>query len=61
MSPPDGRRGSAAMDREVALSPGNVPEPVSELIGRDDELREIPGRGKKLSGDQTFLGLGDAQ
>jgi hypothetical protein len=49
------------MDREAALSPGNVPEPVSELIGRDDELREIPGRGKKLSGDHTFLGLGDAQ
>jgi hypothetical protein len=34
---------------------------LSELIGRDDELREIPGRGKKLSGDQTFLGLGDPQ
>jgi DNA-binding winged helix-turn-helix (wHTH) protein len=40
-SAPDRRRGSAAVDREAALSPGNVPEPVSELIGRDDELREI--------------------
>jgi predicted ATPase/DNA-binding winged helix-turn-helix (wHTH) protein len=38
---PDGRRGSAAVDREAALSSGNVPEPVSDLIGRDDELREI--------------------
>ena len=38
---PDRRRGSAAVDREAALSPGNVPDPVSELIGRDDELREI--------------------
>ena len=38
---PDRRRGSAAVDREAPLSPGNVPEPVSELIGRDDELREI--------------------
>jgi predicted ATPase/DNA-binding winged helix-turn-helix (wHTH) protein len=34
-----GRR-SAEADREAAVSPGNVPEPVSELIGRDDELRE---------------------
>ena len=38
---PDGRRSSAAVDREAALSSGNVPEPVSDLIGRDDELREI--------------------
>jgi predicted ATPase len=29
------------VDREAPLSPGNVPEPVSEIIGRDDELREI--------------------
>src|SRR5271169_1455722 len=38
---PDRRHGSAAVDREAPRSPGNVPEPVSELIGRDDELREI--------------------
>ena len=38
---PDRPRGSAAVDRKAALSPGNVPEPVSELIGRDEELREI--------------------
>jgi DNA-binding winged helix-turn-helix (wHTH) protein len=38
---PDSRRGSAAVEREAPLSPSNVPEPVSELIGRDDELREI--------------------
>jgi predicted ATPase/DNA-binding winged helix-turn-helix (wHTH) protein len=38
---PDRRRGSAAPDRETAVSRGNVPEPVSELIGRDDEIREI--------------------
>src|SRR5260370_41932430 len=37
----DRRHGSAAVDREAPLSPGNVPEPVSELIGRDDELVEI--------------------
>jgi predicted ATPase/DNA-binding winged helix-turn-helix (wHTH) protein len=37
----DKRHGSAAVDREAALSPSKVPEPVSELIGRDDELREI--------------------
>src|SRR5260370_12762792 len=34
-----GRR-SAGADREAAVPPGNVPEPVSELIGRDDELPE---------------------
>ena len=47
---PDIRRGSATVDREAALSPGNVPEPVSELIGRDDELREILSfiRGHRL-------------
>ena len=38
---PDKRRGSAAVDREAPLAPGNVPDLVSELIGRDDELREI--------------------
>ena len=38
---PDRRRGSAAVEREAAPSPGNVPEPVSELIGREDELRAI--------------------
>ena len=38
---PDRRRGSGAVEREAALSPGNVPEPVSELIGREDELRAI--------------------
>src|ERR1700741_3686237 len=32
----DRRRSSATVDREAALSPRNVPEPVSELIGRDD-------------------------
>jgi predicted ATPase/DNA-binding winged helix-turn-helix (wHTH) protein len=37
---PERHHGSVAADREAALSPGNVPEPVSELIGRDDELRE---------------------
>jgi predicted ATPase/DNA-binding winged helix-turn-helix (wHTH) protein len=36
---PGRRRGSAAVARE-ALPPRNVPEPVSELIGREDELRE---------------------
>jgi predicted ATPase/DNA-binding winged helix-turn-helix (wHTH) protein len=35
-SEPDRRRLSAA-----AVSPGKVPEPASELIGRDDELRAI--------------------
>src|SRR5260370_12608283 len=38
---PDSRRGSAAVDREAALSLGNVPEPVSELIGRADDLPEL--------------------
>src|ERR1700736_427880 len=39
------RIASAEPDRPgrsaAARSPGNVPKPVSELIGRDDELREI--------------------
>jgi predicted ATPase/DNA-binding winged helix-turn-helix (wHTH) protein len=38
---PERRSGSAAVEREAALSPGKVPEPASELIGRDDELRAI--------------------
>src|SRR5260370_23981400 len=38
---PDGRGGSAGVGREAPRSPGNVTEPVSELIGRDGELREI--------------------
>jgi DNA-binding winged helix-turn-helix (wHTH) protein len=29
--------GVAAVERQAALAPTNVPEPVSELIGRDDE------------------------
>src|SRR5260370_4812012 len=37
---PDSRRGSAAVDPHAPRSLGNVPEPVSELIGRGDELRE---------------------
>lgn len=47
---PDSRPGSAAVDREAALSLGNVPEPIAELIGRDDELREIQSviQGRRL-------------
>src|SRR6202035_5707713 len=41
---PDGRAaigtGAAAAPPEAVL-PTNLPEPVSELIGRDDELREV--------------------
>src|ERR1700732_1118021 len=33
--------GGAAVDPEAVLPPTNLPQPVSELIGRDDELREI--------------------
>jgi predicted ATPase len=32
--------GAAAAGPVLALSPSNLPEPVSELIGRDDEIRE---------------------
>ena len=38
---PDGRAGAAAAEPKSALPPTNLPEPISELIGRDDELREI--------------------
>ena len=33
--------GVAAVEPEAVLPPTNLPQPVSELIGRDDELREI--------------------
>jgi predicted ATPase len=33
--------GEAAAEPQSALPPTNLPEPISELIGRDDELREI--------------------
>src|SRR5580700_4546489 len=33
--------GVAAVAPEAVLPPTNLPQPVSELIGRDDELREI--------------------
>jgi DNA-binding winged helix-turn-helix (wHTH) protein len=38
---PDERVGSGVAVRGALLPPTNLPEPVSELIGRDDELREI--------------------
>src|SRR6202011_5462959 len=40
---PDERSGAgeAAAERQSPLPPTNLPEPISELIGRDDELREI--------------------
>ena len=38
---PDERDGAAAAEPKSALPPTNLPEPISELIGRDDELREI--------------------
>src|SRR3984893_16043785 len=40
---PDERAGAdeAAAEPQSALPPTNLPEPISELIGRDDELREI--------------------
>src|SRR5215472_16682152 len=37
---PDERVGTAA-ELGALLPPTNLPEPISELIGRDDELREI--------------------
>jgi predicted ATPase/DNA-binding winged helix-turn-helix (wHTH) protein len=42
---PDERAGAgmAAAQPAAALPPTNLPAPVSELIGRDDELREILG------------------
>jgi predicted ATPase/DNA-binding winged helix-turn-helix (wHTH) protein len=33
--------GAGAAEPEAVLPPTNLPQPVSELIGRDDELREI--------------------
>jgi DNA-binding winged helix-turn-helix (wHTH) protein len=33
--------GEAAAEPQSPLPPTNLPEPISELIGRDDELREI--------------------
>jgi DNA-binding winged helix-turn-helix (wHTH) protein len=40
---PDERAGAgeAAAEPQSPLPPTNLPEPISELIGRDDELREI--------------------
>jgi len=38
---PDERDRAAAAEPKSALPPTNLPEPISELIGRDDELREI--------------------
>src|SRR3984893_7185011 len=40
---PDERAGAgvAAAEPAAALPPTNLPEPVSELVGRDDELGEI--------------------
>src|SRR5689334_11535384 len=37
----DERVGAGAMEPSAVRSPTNLPEPISELIGRDDELREI--------------------
>jgi predicted ATPase/DNA-binding winged helix-turn-helix (wHTH) protein len=39
---PDERAGAGAVEPEAVGPPTNLPESVSELIGRDDELREIP-------------------
>jgi hypothetical protein len=33
--------GVAAAEHASALSPTNLPEPVSELIGRNDTLKEV--------------------
>ena len=38
---PDERAGAGAVEPEAVGPPTNLPESVSELIGRDDELREI--------------------
>jgi DNA-binding winged helix-turn-helix (wHTH) protein len=40
-SPNNAGAGVATAEHAPILPPTNVPEPVSELIGRDDELREI--------------------
>src|ERR1700751_1433244 len=40
---PDERVGASAMQPAAVPSPTNLPEPISELIGRDNELREILG------------------
>jgi DNA-binding winged helix-turn-helix (wHTH) protein len=40
---PDERAGAGAVEPEAVGPPTNLPEPVSELIGRDDEFREILG------------------
>lgn len=37
------RAGLAAADPRSSLPPTNAPEPVSELIGRDDDLGEVAG------------------
>ena len=46
---PDERAGAGAAEPKSALPPTNVPEPISELIGRDDELREILSSSRSLS------------
>jgi DNA-binding winged helix-turn-helix (wHTH) protein len=38
---PDERVGTAAAEPGALLPPTNLPEPVSELVGREDDLREI--------------------
>ena len=38
---PDERAGAGAVEPEAVGPPTNLPEPVSELIGRDEELEEI--------------------
>ena len=38
---PGERAGAAAAEREAALPPTNLPAPISELIGREEELSEI--------------------
>jgi predicted ATPase/DNA-binding winged helix-turn-helix (wHTH) protein len=56
-SSPDEHAGMAETGPGEVLRPVNLPEPVSELIGRDDELREILGRaaGRRLV---TLTGAG---
>ena len=38
---PDERAGAGAAEPRAVLPPTNLPEPVSELVGRDGDLREI--------------------
>jgi predicted ATPase/DNA-binding winged helix-turn-helix (wHTH) protein len=45
---PDERGGAGAVEPEAVGPPTNLPEPVSELIGRHDEFREILGLAAAL-------------